>query len=358
VAHPDDVDAWRRFVRACRDTEGVGTRATASAAGLHPSTWRRRCAREGWAFPYAGVAIAPWARHGEVPALAAVAAAHGGALAGATARWRHDLGGRPRVLEVVIPHATPVRAVRPDPPPVPPLELAVSDAEAAAHAAARAEREDHRRWHARCRRITVRRCRWLRPDDVSLVGGVPVLGVAATAISLAATAPDELRAFLVDARHAGAVDLAEVRTRLADVGPVASRHLLTSTLDDLEGRRPESIFHDEVLTELQRRGYRPATAPMHLPTPRGRPVSPDIPLPDWQVAIETDGDRYHRDRDARRRDRERQSAYASSTWRCILVDHQTWTTAREQVFADIDAAIASQRRLGIGADVEPPRSDV
>lgn len=114
------------------------------------------------------------------------------------------------------------------------------------------------------------------------------------------------------------------------------------------------MFHEEVLTEFERRGYRPSRTPLRIPTPRGRPVFPDLPLLDWLVAVEIDGDRYHRDRDARRRDRERLSAYATTDWAVIIVDHRTWTQLREQIFADADEAILAQRRRGIGCDVPLP----
>lgn len=309
--------------------------------------------REGWCRPYGGVAIAPWVTDHDAAALGAVAAAHGGAATGATARWRHGLGARPRTLEVIAPHEQAVRRVAPDP--LPPAEPDGGDDEARrAHAAARRQAGEMRRWHQRCRRIRVGRSRWLRPSDVVLVDGVPTLTPAATAIALAATHPDEVRAFLVDARQAGKLTLAEVRDRLESVGSVRGRHAVVAALEALADRTPESAFHDEVLTELERHGYRPARSPLRIQTPRGRPLLPDIPLRDWMIAIELDGDRYHRDRAARRRDRDRLSGYASSQWVPLIIDHQTWTQRRREVMADLDETILAQRRRGIGVDVPLP----
>lgn len=339
---------WNRHVRDCRDTAGVGTRARAAEVGVHPRTWLRRCAAEGWARPYEGIAIAPWVTDHDAAVLAAVAAAHRGAACGETARWWHRLGPRPRKLAVAIPHGHARRTVRRDPPPPPRLDASAGPAERAARAAERRAAEEQRRWHVRCRLVEVRRSRWLTSDDVEHVAGVPVLSPVATAISLASTHPEDVRAYLIDARQAGKLELDSVADRLAAVGPVRGRHVLRAALEALEGRRPESAFHDEVLTAFERRGYRPTRHAIRLTTPRGRDLNPDIALEDHQVAVELEGDRYHRDRDARRRDRERASAYASTDWVVILVDHQTWMRNRPQIFADVDAAIDGQLRRGIG----------
>jgi hypothetical protein len=344
------MDPFDRHLRAVRRTAGVSTRAVACEHGVHPTTWNRHVTSERWARPYAGIAIAPWAADEDRATLAAVAAGHDGAAAGETARWLHGRGRRPRQLEVIVPHARAVRQVA----------RGASDddeEEASDDTRSSAEREadvEERRWLQRCRKVRVVRSRWLTPADVVRLSGVPVLTPVATALSLARSAPDEVRGFLVDARFHDQVDLGAVRTRLATVRSLRGRHLLLATLDELEGRRPESVFHDVVLTEVERRGYRPSTVPIDVPTPLGRPVRPDIALVDFQVSLELDGDRFHRDRDARRRERDRLSAYASSSWVVIIVDHRTWTQRPEQVFADLDGAIRSQLARGVGSELLLP----
>ncbi len=359
------MDPLARHLRLVRRRAGVSTRAAAVEEGVHPTTWNRYVDGERWARPYDGVAIAAWAADHDAATLAAVAAAHDGAVAGETARWLHGHGGRPRRLEVVIPHTRSVRRVAADQATARhrgdgdgaarPRRAGAEDAETrAAEAAAKRADSEARVLLRRCSKVVVRRCRWLAPGDVVLLRGVPVLDPVATSLSLAATAPDQVRGFLVDARFAGQLDLVAVRARVANLPSLRGRHLLTDALDALDGRQPESVFHDRVLSELQRRGYHPATAPVVLDTPHGRPVHPDIALPDWQVSLELDGDRYHRDRDARRRERDRLSSYASSDWAVVIVDHRTWTQYRERVFADVDGAIAAQLRRGIGLGVPLP----
>ncbi|MEX1178883.1 MAG: hypothetical protein WEB09_10510 [Nitriliruptor sp.] len=374
------MDPLHRHLRAVRRAAGISSRTAALDEGVHPTSWNRHVVRHRWARPYEGVAIAPWADDEDQTAVAAVAVAHGGAACGETARWLHGHGRRPRELEVAIPHARSVRRVSPDPPPrrraadpaattnaggaggAPgpghagddplggPADVEATRAERAAAAAD----EEARRWHARCRKVRVRRCRWLAPSDVVLLRGVPVLAPVATTLSLAAGAPDHVRGFLVDARHAGQLELAAVRERLAEVRSLRGRHVLVATLEALEDRHLESVFHDRVLAEVERRGYGPSLAPVVLDTPHGRPVQPDVALVAWQVALELDGDRFHRDRDARRRERERLSAYASSGWVVLIVDHRTWTEQRERVFADLDGAILAQRGSGRGRNALLP----
>jgi very-short-patch-repair endonuclease len=73
------------------------------------------------------------------------------------------------------------------------------------------------------------------------------------------------------------------------------------------------------------------------------------------VVIETEGDAFHRTREQRRLDRRRMAAYAATPYAVVPVDWRDWYRDREHVLASIDAAIARQRQLGIGADIEPPR---
>jgi hypothetical protein len=270
--------------------------------------------------------------------LAAVVAAHGpcAAVAGHGAAWWRGIGEMPtpRELDVIIPHGQRVRPV------AEPAGVTTHDVEG-------------RRLLARCRRVRVVRSRWLRPDDVETVRGVRVTTPEVTAIHLAGVAPTALRSFLVDARHHGLLDFSVLSTRLQQVGSVRGRHLLGGHLRELEGTHTESPFHDRVLRVLQARGYRPSPAPMEVRSRTGRRLLPDIALADWKIALELDGDAFHRDRAQRRRDRDRLAAYATTDWRPIIVDWRSWQEEHEAVLATIDAAIEHQRDRGIGAPRSP-----
>jgi hypothetical protein len=335
------MESWAMHMRECRRNHGVSTLRQAVACGVHPSTWRRRTSAEGWVAPYRGVRIAPWAPDGIAPALAACVAAHpDSAVAGAAARWWRGVADEPQTsdLEVVVPHERRGRGA--------------AASAALAHAAPAVP--EQRRLLQCCARIRVRRCRWLLSTDVEVVRGLRLVSPEVEAIRLAGSSRGLLRAYLVDAGHAGWLDLDAVEERVLAVGPVPGRHVLLEELADLRGRGPESPFHDEVLTELLQRGYAPERRPVRIVTPLGQDLLPDIALRRWQVAIELDGDRYHRDRQQRRRDRDRLAAYASTSWRPVVVDWVTWQTRRPEILAAIDAAIASQQGLGIGTTHRPP----
>lgn len=335
------MEPWNTHVRECRRRHGVSSLRAAQEHGVHARTWRRRTRNEGWCAPYPGVRIAPWAPDGLAPAIAACLAAHpGSALSGAAARWWRGLAPEPRSteVEILLPHGRERRVVH-----------QVQDSDGP-------DGREQRRWLRRCERIRVRRCRWLAARDVETVRGLRLVTAEVDAILLARAGPAALRAYLVDARHSGLLDLVALERRLATVGPVPGRRLLRSEIDTLLGREPESIFHDRVLDELLAAGYGPEPRPVEIRTPLGRDLRPDIALQRWQVAVELDGDRFHRDREQRRRDRDRLAAYASTSWRLVVVDWHSWHEDRPGVLAAIDAAIDVQRRLGIGAEHRVPGS--
>jgi hypothetical protein len=338
VGDAETMDRWKHHLRTCRRRHGVSTVAAATEDGVSPSTWRRRTDGEGWAAPYPGVRIAPWAPVGLAPALTAVVEAHGpgAAVTGTAAAWWLGVHPEPGTgdLEVVIPHGKRVRCV---------TDVTSEDPE-------------QRRWLARCRRVRVRRCRWLRPDDVETVRGLRLTNAEAVAVHLGAGRPSTLRAFLVDARHRGLLDLDRLRHRLEEVGPTRGRHVVRFHVEDLLGSGPESVFHDRVLRDLAALGYRPTSHPVRIETAGGRTVLPDVPLEAWKVAVELDGDAFHRDREQRRRDRDRLAAYVATEWRPVVVDWRSWHEDREAILTTLDAAIARQRERGIGDNVRPPRT--
>jgi hypothetical protein len=83
-----------------------------------------------------------------------------------------------------------------------------------------------------------------------------VLRIPAMTLTLANRPPTELRAVVIDALHRDLIDLPAIGARLGAVGPISGRRLLAQILHDLADREVESIFHDLVLDELARRGYR------------------------------------------------------------------------------------------------------
>jgi len=90
-------------------------------------------------------------------------------------------------------------------------------------------------------------------------------------------------------------------------------------------------------------------------TPDGRGVHPDIPLPDWRIALELQGDRFHRTRPQRAADRRKASQYAGSSWLMMELDWSEWMGNREHFIEALDAAILAQIRRGVAdATTRPP----
>jgi hypothetical protein len=303
-------NSWNAFIRDCRDRYGVATLEHARRWGIADATFYRRTDREGWGQGYPGVRTAPWVTPSPYTDLSALLHAAGGhaAATGSTAAWLHGLRAVPTRLEVAIPHG---------------LRVPIG-----------AERR-------------VRRHRWLRDTDRGVVQKLSVLHVPATVLTLADERPIELRALVIDALHRDLTELGTLGARLTEVGPIAGRRQLARILHDLADREVESIFHDLVLDELTRRGYRPGREPVPVETPDGRGAHPDIPLEDWRVAIEVEGDRFHRTRAQRAAGRRKSSQYAGSRWLVLELDWWEWMGNREHFFQALDAAILAQIRYGV-----------
>jgi hypothetical protein len=187
------------------------------------------------------------------------------------------------------------------------------------------------------------------------VGGVPTLAPPAMLLSLVGSVTDQLRAWLIDALHRRLTTADEILARVREVGPVTGKHMLRELAADLGQCRVESIFQADVADELERLGYRPGRSTRRIPTPDGVGLELDVPLDAWQVAVEPDGDTYHRTREQRRLDRRRDAAFAGTDWVRVPVDWRDWHLDRRHVLDSIDAAIAAQQRRGFGHGLVPPR---
>lgn len=312
------MEAWNRLIQTVRDQYGVGTVTDALDAGVSRATWYRRTAAEGWAEPYPRVRVAPWVRPSPLTDLSALVrgCGAGSAATGMTAAWLHGLVPPPARLEVAVP----------------------------------ADRRVPRAAVGAGRRV-----RWLRETDVVLVQNLPTLAVEPLLLSLHRAPQATVRGLTIDLLHRQHTTLERIGQRLEVASGLDGLPWLRAMVEDLAGRRPESIFHDVVLTDLQRRGYAPSPRPIRVPTSDGIGVTPDIPILPFQVGIETDGDRFHSDRPQRRRDRRRTARYSSTSWALVPVDWHDWHERREQVLRAIDAAILKQLRRGIGtvADLPP-----
>jgi hypothetical protein len=309
---------WAAVVRDAEQRHHVTNTGRASTLGRSRSGFFAAARRDGWSAPFPGVRVAPGKDRDLRTILVAVtdAARHPAAAAGRTAAWLHGLERRPpRRLEVVVPHG------------------------------GRPPTHD---------RVVIRRARWLVGRDVVELDGIPTLTGAALAMSGHSLDDRELRALLIHGAHAGILDLDDAAERLSTLGPIGGSRRLRELVADLASRRLESIFEDDVRTDLDLRGYQPSPSPLRIETPDGRGVTADIALP-WCVAVETEGDAHHRSRDQRRNDRRRLAQYAGTPWVPVPVDWRDWQLEPHRVRSALDAAILRQRAAGIGRDtVLPP----
>lgn len=312
------METWNALVRRIADNGGVGTPTDARACGVSEATWHRRTRAEGWGRPCTGVRVAPWATASRLTDLRVGLAACGGraAAAGRTALWCHGVGDAPSVVDLVLPGASSY----------PRLPT----------------------------RVRARRASWLVDTDVQTRDGLAVLTPEAALVTCTGMTERELRAVTIDAIQAGLTTATLVAERLATVGPVAGRSRLGDVLVSLGASQPESIFHASVLDDLLARGYPAATSPLEVPTPDGRGVLLDIPLPDFEVAVEPEGDRFHASRQARRDDRRRAAQLAGTSWVVVPVDWRDWHDRPAWVRASLDAALQRQLAAGRGSRAALP----
>jgi hypothetical protein len=309
---------WTEVVQDAASRHRVTSVGRAASLGVSAATFYRRTSEErGWSTPFPGVRVTP----GGLPSVqtqvvSLLEAIGAGGAAGRTGAWLHGLRPYPPdIVEVVVPHG---------------------------------------RWRPRRRAsYRVRLARWLTEDDVVEVEGVPVLALPALLLSAGRWERRELRALAIDALHRGLTDLDRLTARAAAVGPVEGVGNIRELVRELGDRRVESVFHDEVLDVLDRQGYRPARTVTRIATPDRRGLGIDIALP-WNVAVEPEGDAFHRSRAQRRADRRRTAQYAGTDWVPVPVDWRDWMLEQRRVLDAVDAAILAQRARGFGHEVPLP----
>lgn len=306
------MDPFTAFARdCCRRRLGIGTLDLARAAGVAPSTFRRRMRSEEWEQLTVQAWRSPMIAASPVSAWFAVALSiRSSAVAGAAALHLHGLlRDPPRHAEVAVVHT-------------------------------------HRRPARLPGGVDLRRRRWLTDDDVVMHGDVPVLRPAAAMITMGESDPRQVRADFLDAEAASPGVLQSVLERIVRVGPVPGRAGIINLAALLMDHSFESVFDADVRNELRRLGYRPSDGPVRITTPDGRGASPDVVLP-WRVMLELQGDRDHSERAARRADRRKFGQYAGIVDQVVPIDWTEWYGNRPHVLQAIDAAIEVQVGLGL-----------
>lgn len=315
------MDPWSLLEQRALERHGVADVALATELGVTPRRFFSRTTREAWLRPLPGIRLHPVAPPSVQQQLLVVCRSSSGtaASAGESAAWLHGLRSYPPD----VPHVV----------------------------------GEHGKRCGSYGGVRSQRVRWLQPGDVTVHQQVPVLRPAAMFLTLGHLDDRAFWALLIDAVHRGLTTPAEVVERASPVGPILGRTRLLERCEALGATRIESVFNDEVAAELHRLGYQPAPT-MRIESPDGIGLHVDVPLPQWQVAVEPEGDAFHRTREQRRTDRRRLAAYAGTPWVCVPVDWRDWHLERRVVLRAIDDAIDQQRRRGIGADSTPPRGSL
>jgi very-short-patch-repair endonuclease len=199
--------------------------------------------------------------------------------------------------------------------------------------------------------VLVRRVRRLAPEDVSVIGIIPVTVPARILLDLAGLAPELLEGALNDAllRHLttlGALErqLARTGTR-GRMGAPALKRLIEQFRD---GRRPtQSELEDDLLALLRRFGLPQPEQQFEVKRP-GRPsVWLDFAYPGARLGVEADGDKYHSSPTERARGRRRDASLAVLDWEVLHFGRHEIDHSPDEVAAQVDAVLRSRlRRAG------------
>ena len=168
--------------------------------------------------------------------------------------------------------------------------------------------------------IRIHRSTTLRPEDVTMIDGIPVTTIARTVLDLAETLqPRQLEWTLDRLESLGLLDLAALREQIDRAPTRSAAQRLKRALDANHG--PSSLTRSELeerfLLALRAAGV-PApecNALLHLPD--GDPIHPDFIWREFKIIVELDGFRTHGTRRSFELDRRRDQRVSRFGWRPI-----------------------------------------
>jgi very-short-patch-repair endonuclease len=181
------------------------------------------------------------------------------------------------------------------------------------------------------------------PSDRRMRGPIRVTSPARTLVDLAAVLDDEdLTAVVEDALHRGLttpMSIARCLDAIGGKGRLGTARL-REILDDRGNQRPTmSKLEVRIWRTLRARGLEPV---------RQHPVKcgtttywVDCAFPQWRVAVEGFGDKFHRSPRTRKRELRRLAALATVQWRVLPVTWDEITDAPDDVVANIITTLAA-----------------
>ena len=177
--------------------------------------------------------------------------------------------------------------------------------------------------------------------DRRRIGPVPVTSPARTLIDLASVLDDEdLVAAVEDAIHRGLTTPMSIARRLGALGGTgrAGSTRLRAILDDRGSEAAAaSRLEVRIWRTLRAAGLRPVR--QHPVRVGDRTYRVDCAFPQWRLAVEGMGDRFHRSPRQRRDDRQRLADLASVWWRVLPVTWQEINDAPDTVVARVVRAL-------------------
>jgi hypothetical protein len=316
------MGAWRAWYDACRDAAGGPVRlsATAVAAGLDPSTVRRRANREGFWRPFPDV-IGPPGAVPDADAWCKAALLHLGAddpdtLAGVTrntALWLYGIrGSAPTAVQATVPAE---RTVVGSP------------------------------------RLSVVRSRCLPPDDLTTRRGIRTVTPARLVRDLApVTQLAPLRSAAIDLVQQRQTTLAELWAQ-HDRGRFPGRPLLRRVLAELDAAgRTDSPLELRVRDGLSAEGIPLDRGQVPVPLRGGARIHLDLGVAAIRFGIEVDSMGAHSRRWQVTKDAQRANALArvDEDWRVL---HATWEILERgwgRFTAEVREVVAAQSRRHLG----------
>jgi very-short-patch-repair endonuclease len=189
--------------------------------------------------------------------------------------------------------------------------------------------------------------------DVSAVDGIPTTNVSRTLLDLGAVTEEEVvEVALDDALRRGMTSISRLRWRLEELSANGRRGVgaLRRLLDARDPKKapPESVLEARLIRLLQRARLPEPTRQFEIREQGKLLARVDLAYPDFCLAIEADGYRYHSGRVAWQRDLERRNLLTSRGWRVI---HVTWNDVvnnGEKVVGEIRRALGEPGQLQLG----------
>jgi hypothetical protein len=180
----------------------------------------------------------------------------------------------------------------------------------------------------------VHRSKTLRPEDVTVINGIPVTIVARTILDCARLlSRDDLERLIGEAELQGVLDLGALREQIEhNRGTVAAKRL-RELLDSYEYDRGVVMneFEHDLWNALRDAG---APAPLKnrwiVLSDGGPPVKPDFQWPNARFALFADGYKFHRSRVKFEHDRRTDQRLADDEWLPMRVTHRQLKDPRER----------------------------